>query len=65
MKMKMKNTSRKYDKNRPRCSHERKYSKYKKCISMIMLMLIKQDLNNIWSSVYEKVNHRWGWVEKR
>ena len=45
--MKMKNTSHKYDKNRPKCSHERKYSKYKKCISMIMLMLIKQDLNNI------------------
>ena len=42
MKMKMKNWSLRYDINRPRYRHENKYTKYKMCLSMMMLICIKQ-----------------------
>ena len=42
MEMKMKNTSHRYDINRTRFSHEHKYSKYKKHLSMTMLTCITQ-----------------------
>ena len=29
-----------------------------------MLLCIKQNLSNIWGSIYEKVRQHWGWVEK-
>ena len=45
--MKMKNRSHGYDINRPRSRNQHKYSKYKKCLSMIMLIYIKQHLSNI------------------
>ena len=32
--------------NRPRSRHVHKYSKYRKCLSMMMLMCIKQHLSN-------------------
>ena len=38
MKMKMKNRSHIYDINRPRSRHGRKYSKYKNCLVMMMLL---------------------------
>ena len=60
--MKMKNRSHGYDINRPKSSHEHKYSKYIKCLSMMML---KQHLSNIWSSIHEKVKQHWGSVEKK
>ena len=41
-----KNKSHRYDINRPRSSHGHKYSKYKKCLTMIMLICIKQHLSN-------------------
>ena len=63
--MKMKYTSYKHDINRHRPRHEHKYRKYKKCISMMMLICIKQHLSNILSSVYENVKHHWGWIEKK
>ena len=47
MKMKMKKRSHKYDIIRPRSRHGHKYSKYKKCLSMMMLVYIKQHLSNI------------------
>ena len=50
MEMKMKNTSHRYDINRTRFSHEHKYSKYKKHLSMTMLTCITQHLSNIWSA---------------
>ena len=53
MKMKMKNKSRRYDKN-----SLDKYTnivKYRKCLSMMKLLYIKQHLSNIWSSIHEKV----------
>ena len=65
MEMKMKNTSRRYDINRTRSSHEHKYSKYKKHLSMMMLTCITQHLSNIWSSIHEKAKQHWGWVEKK
>ena len=41
MKMIVKNRSHRYGINRSRSRHEHKYSKYKKCLSMIMLIGIK------------------------
>ena len=31
---------------------------------MMMLTCIKQHASDIWSSVHEKVEQQWGWVEK-
>ena len=45
--------------------HGHKYSKYKKSLSMVMLIYIKQNLSNIWSSIHEKVKQHWGWIEKK
>ena len=47
MKMKMKNRSHRYDINRPSSSHRHKYSKYKKCLRVMMRICIKQHLTNI------------------
>ena len=47
MKTKMKTDSRKYGINKPSCRHGHKYSKYVKCLSMMMLICIKQHLSNI------------------
>ena len=47
--------SRIYDINTPMSSHRHKYSKYKKCLRMIVLICIKQYLSNILSSIHEKV----------
>ena len=32
---------------------------------MLMLICIKQYLSNIWSSIHEKVEQHWAWVEKK
>ena len=53
--MKMKNRSHSYDINRPMSIHGHKYNRYKKCLSVKMLIYIKQHLRNITSSIYEKV----------
>ena len=47
MKTKIKNTSHRYDINRPRPRHGHKYSKYKKCLIMIMLVSIRQHPNKL------------------
>ena len=47
MKMKMKNISHRYDVHRSRSSKKHKYSKYKKCLTIMMLICIKQDLSNM------------------
>ena len=36
-----------------------------KCLSIIMVICIKQHLSNIWSSIHEKVKQHWGWVENK
>ena len=65
MNIKMKIRTYRYDINRPRSIHEHKYSKCKKCLSMMMLICIKQHPSNIWSSIHERVKQHWGWVEKK
>ena len=55
MKLKIKNRSHRCEINKPRSRHGHKYSESKKCLSMMMLIYIKQHLSNIWSSIYEKV----------
>ena len=42
----MKNRSHRYDINRPSSTHEHKYRKYKKCLSMMMTICTKQHLSN-------------------
>ena len=55
MEMKIKDRSHRYDIIRPRSRHGHNCSKYKKCLDMMMLIYIKQQLiSNIWSSVHEK-----------
>ena len=34
------------------------------CLSMMMLICLKQHLSNIWSLNHEKVKQHWGWVKK-
>ena len=55
MKLKMKNRSHRYDVNRYRPIHGHKYNKYKKYLSMMMLICIMQHLSNICGSSYDKV----------
>ena len=64
MKMKIKTISHRYDVNRPRKRHGHRYSKYKRCLCMMMLICIKQHVSNVWSSIQEKVKQHWDWVEK-
>ena len=47
MKMKMKSRLHRYDMNRPMSRHGHKYSKYKKCLSMMIHLCTKQHLSNI------------------
>ena len=47
MKVKIKTRSRRYDINRPRSKHGCKYSKYKKCLTLMILICIKEHLSNI------------------
>ena len=63
--MKMKNRSHRYNIDRPRSRQGFVYSKYKKCLSMMMLICAKQHLSNIWSWIHAKVKQHWGWVEKK
>ena len=35
--------------------HGHKYTKYKMCLTLMMVICIKQQLSNIWSSINEKV----------
>ena len=65
IKMKTKNRSHRYNINRPRSRHWHKCSKYKKCLSIMMLICIKQHLSNNWSSFHENVKEHWGWVEQK
>ena len=63
--MKMKKGSHRYNINRPTSRNGHKDSKYKTCLTIMMLICIKQHLNNIWSSIHKQVKQHWGWVEKK
>ena len=65
MRLKMKSRSQRYDISRPRPRHGQKYTKHKLYLSIMMAISIKQHLNNVWSSMHEKVKQDWGWVEKK
>ena len=54
MKKKMKKISPRWDINKLRSKHGHKY---RTSVSMMMLICIKQHLNNIWSSIHEKVSN--------
>ena len=57
MKMRMKNTSHRYDIARLRPRHGQKYTIYKMCLNIMMAISIKQHVSNIWSSIYEKLSN--------
>ena len=59
----MTNESNRYDINRTRLKHGHKYTKYKMCLNIMMVMCSKQHVSNIWSWIHEVKQH-WGWVEK-
>ena len=65
MRLKMKSRPQRYDIYRPRPRHGQKYTQYKMCLSIIMVISIKQHLSNIWSSVHEEVKQHYGWVKKK
>ena len=46
-KTKQKQTTRRHGISKPKSRHGHKYSKYKKCLNMMMLICIKQRLSNI------------------
>ena len=50
----MKSRSQRYNINRPRPKHGHKYNKHEMCLSIMMVICIKQHLSNIWSSIHEK-----------
>ena len=47
IRLNMKNRSSRYDINRPRRRHGHKYTKYKICLDIMMVIFINQHLNNI------------------
>ena len=47
MTLKMKNRSQRYNINRPRPRHGPKCTNYKMCLSVVMVIYIKQHLSNI------------------
>ena len=62
MKLKMKNKSQRHHIDRLKPRH--KYAKFKMCVSIMMVICVKQNLSNIWSSFHEKKKQHWGWVKK-
>ena len=54
MNMKMKNRSHRYNINRPRSRHGNKYSKYKKYLSIVMLICIKEHLQKTFEAQFMK-----------
>ena len=61
MKVKKKSRSYKYDINRPTFKHGLTCTnKHKNCLSMMMLIWIKQYPTNTWGSIYEKVKEHLG-----
>ena len=51
----MKNGSRRYDINRPRLRPGYKYTKYKKWLSVMIVIRNKEHLSKICSSIHDKI----------
>ena len=49
--------SQRYDTNWPRHRHGHKYTKYKMCLGIMVVICIKQHLSNIWSSFMRKLSN--------
>ena len=62
--LKIKGKSRWYDLIRDRPRHGHKHTKYKICLSIMMVICITQHLSNNWSSIHGQIKQHWGWVEK-
>ena len=59
MKMQMKSHgSHRYDINRPWSRHGHKYSEYKKCLYVMMLICIKQHLSNTEAELKKSVAYK-------
>ena len=43
---------------------DKKYTKYKICLNLMMLIFFKPHLSKFWSSNHEKVKQHWSRVEK-
>ena len=65
MRLKIKNRSQRNDIHWPRPRYGHKYTTYKMCLSIKMVVYIKQHLSSISSSIHEKVKQHWLWVEKK
>ena len=65
MRLKMKNSWHRYDIDRTRPKHGYTYTKYKTCLSMMMIMFNKQHLSNILRWIYGKVKQYRDWVDKK
>ena len=65
MRLKIKNRSHRYDINTPRPKHGHKYTQYKMCLIIVMVIGNKQHLSNIWGSFHKNVKQHWDWVEKK
>ena len=65
VKVKTKNRSHRYHINRTKSRHRYEYTEYKMCVSVMMVMFNKQQLNNTWSWIHEKVKQHLGWAEKK
>ena len=58
MRLKMKNISHAYDINRPTSRHGHKYRKHKMCLSLMMIICIKQRLSNILSPATVRLSRK-------
>ena len=67
MRLKNKNRIHRYDINRSRPRHGRKYTKCKIGLSIMIVICLKELLSNIWNSIREKIKKKkhWGWVKKK
>ena len=57
MRLKMKNRSSRYNINRPRRWYGHRYTKYKVCLNIMMVISIRQHLSYIWSLIHEKLSN--------
>ena len=51
LRLKMKSRSQRYDINRSGPRYGKKYTKYKMCLNIVMVICITQYLSNVWKSV--------------
>ena len=57
MRLKIKNRSYRYDINRPRPRHGHKYTKYKMCLNIMMVICIKQHLSKFEAQFLKKISN--------